>query len=148
MELKELDWFCKHEKCQKRPTLYFNEFLHWIQQSTSSSMWVLLSFKTRNTKFPLFYDCCAYENISCLFDDSANNSKAFNLKVNCEELRLVFVHHVNTECTWILETVWKCWSSALLCNIHKYNNLVVILREFVWDNYFQIMFIINTFLSL
>ena len=50
-------------------------------------------------KFLLFYDCRTYENIFRLFDDSANKTKAFNLKVNCKELRLVFVHHVNTECT-------------------------------------------------
>ena len=30
-----------------------------------------------------------------LFDDSANKTKALNLKVNCKKLRLVFVHHVN-----------------------------------------------------
>ena len=30
---------------------------------------------------------------------------------------------------------------------HKYNNLVVIVREFMWDNCFQIMFVINIFLS-
>ena len=52
-----------------------------------------------NTKFLLFYDCRTYENIFRLFDDSANKTKAFNLKKNCKELRLVFVHHVNTECT-------------------------------------------------
>ena len=33
------------------------------------------------------------------FGDNANETKAFNLKVNCKELRLVFVYHVNTECT-------------------------------------------------
>ena len=59
----------------------------------------LLSFKTWNTKFPLFYDCRNDENIFSLFDDSANKTKAFNLKVNCKKLRLVFVRHVNTECT-------------------------------------------------
>ena len=59
----------------------------------------LLSVKTRNTKFPLFYDCRTYENIFRLFDDSANKTKAFNLKVNCKELKLVFVHHVNTKWT-------------------------------------------------
>ena len=103
----------------------------------------LLSVKTWNTKFPLFYDCRTYENIFRLFDDSANKTKAFNLKVNSKELRLVFGHHVNTECTQILQTVRKCWYSALLCNIHKYNHLVIIIRGFVWDNYFQIMFVIN-----
>ena len=40
-----------------------------------------------------------YKNISHLFGSSANKTKAFNLKVNCKELTLVFVHHVNTECT-------------------------------------------------
>ena len=34
-----------------------------------------------------------------LFDDTVNKTKAFNLKMTCKELRLVFVHHVNTECT-------------------------------------------------
>ena len=43
---------------------------------------------TYNTKFMLFYNCCTYENIFCLFDASANKTKVFNLKVNCEELRL------------------------------------------------------------
>ena len=62
-------------------------------------MTLSLSFYTRNTKFLLFYVCRTYENIFCLFDDSANKTKAFNLKVNCKELRLVFVYHVNTECT-------------------------------------------------
>ena len=41
-----------------------------------------LSFLTYNTKFLLFYDCCNYESIFCLFDNSANKTKAFNLKVN------------------------------------------------------------------
>ena len=41
------------------------------------------------------------ENIFSLFNDSANKTKAFNLKVNCKELRLVFVHHVNTKCTYL-----------------------------------------------
>ena len=45
-----------------------------------------LNFQTRNTKFLLFCDCHAYENFFRLFDDSANNTKAFNLKVNCKEL--------------------------------------------------------------
>ena len=36
---------------------------------------------------------------SGLFNDSTNKTKAFNLKMNCEQLRLVFVQHVNTECT-------------------------------------------------
>ena len=58
-----------------------------------------LRFQTLNTKFPLFYDCLTYENIFCLFDDSTNKIKAFHLKVNCKEMRLVFVHHLNTECT-------------------------------------------------
>ena len=47
----------------------------------------------------LFCGCFTYKSIFSLFDDSANKIKAFNLKVNCKELRLVFVHHVNTECT-------------------------------------------------
>ena len=64
-------------------------------------------------------------------------------KVNWKELRLVFVHRVNTDCTYILETVWTSWYSALWFNIHKYNHLVIIVREFLWDNFFQIMFLIN-----
>ena len=44
----------------------------------------------------MFYDCHTYENIFRLFDNSANKSKAFNLEVNCNELRLIFEHHVNT----------------------------------------------------
>ena len=38
------------------------------------------------------------KTLFCLFGESANKTKAFNLKVNCKELRLVFVHHVKTEC--------------------------------------------------
>ena len=53
-------------------------------------------FSTLSTKFLLFYDYCTYKNFFCLFDDSANKTKAFSLKVNCKELRLGFVHHVNT----------------------------------------------------
>ena len=34
----------------------------------------LLSFKTWNTTFPLFYDCRTYENIFRLFDESANKT--------------------------------------------------------------------------
>ena len=37
--------------------------------------------------------------LSYLFEDSTNNSKAFNLKVNCKELKLVFLHYENTKCT-------------------------------------------------
>ena len=40
-----------------------------------------------------------YEHNFSLFDDSANKTKDFHLKVNCKELRLVFVLHVNIECT-------------------------------------------------
>ena len=47
----------------------------------------------------VFYDCRTYENIFRLFGDSANKTKVFNLKVNCKKLRLVFVRHVNRECT-------------------------------------------------
>ena len=39
------------------------------------------------------------------FGDSANKTKASNLKVNCKKLRLVFEHHVNIESTYILETI-------------------------------------------
>ena len=58
----------------------------------------VFKFLDHNTKFLLFYDCCTCENIFRLFDDSANKTKDFDWKVNCKELRLVFVHHVNTEC--------------------------------------------------
>ena len=71
-----------------------HEILVTFERCTTLSF----KFKTRNTKFPVFYDY-TYENIFRLFGDSANKTKAFNLKVNCKELRLVFVHHVNTECT-------------------------------------------------
>ena len=56
-----------------------------------------LSCQTCNTKFLLFYDCRTYENIFCLFGKSANITKALNLKIHCKELRLAFVHRVNTE---------------------------------------------------
>ena len=59
-----------------------------------------LSFLICSTKFQLFYDCRTYENIFCPFDNSTNNNtKTFNLKVNCKKLWLVFIHHVNTEYT-------------------------------------------------
>ena len=47
IELKELNWLCKHtKKSQKQPTLYFNEFCTEFKQSTSSSfMWVSLKIK-------------------------------------------------------------------------------------------------------
>ena len=62
---------------------------------------ITLSFKFLESrqKISIVYDCLTYENIFRLFGDSANKSKAFNLKVNCKELKSVFVHHVNTECT-------------------------------------------------
>ena len=72
---------------------------HKILVTLKMCITLSLSFSTRNTKFPLFYDCHTYQNIFHLFDDSANKTKAFNLKVDCKELRLVFVHHVNTEYT-------------------------------------------------
>ena len=58
---------------------------------------ITLSFKFLKSqhKILLFYDCHTYENIFHLIGDSANITKAFNLKVDCKELRLVFVHHVN-----------------------------------------------------
>ena len=37
-----------------------------------------------------------FKNISHLFGNTGNKTKAFNLKVNCKELRLIFVHHVHT----------------------------------------------------
>ena len=58
-----------------------------------------LTFQNCNTKFPLFYDCRTYKSIFRLFDDSSNRTKDFNLKVNCKELRIVLVYHVNTEYT-------------------------------------------------
>ena len=42
------------------------------------------------------------------FDKSANKTKAFNLKVNCKELRLVFTHRV------YLNT-WDCLNKLILC---------------------------------
>ena len=56
-----------------------------------------LVFKNCDTKFLLLYDCRTYRSIFCLFDE--NKTKVLNLKVNYKELTLVFVHHVNTECT-------------------------------------------------
>ena len=68
---------------------------------------ITLSFKFLELqhKFLLFYDCGTYKNIFRLYQDRASKTKAVNLKVNCKELRLVFVHLVNTECTQILATV-------------------------------------------
>ena len=71
---------------------------HEILVTLKKCITLSLSFYTRNTKFLLFYDCRTYENNFRLFGDSANKTKAFNLKVNCP-LQLLTVHHVNTECT-------------------------------------------------
>ena len=62
---------------------------------------ITLSFKFLELqhKFLLFYDCRTYKNIFRLYQDRASKTKVVNLKVNCKELRLVFVHLVNTQCT-------------------------------------------------
>ena len=60
--------------------------------------------QTTECGFTLEFICdmiITYSHIFHLYDNSANKTKAFNLKVNCKKLMLVFVHHVNTECTWI-----------------------------------------------
>ena len=69
---------------------------HEILVTLKKRITLSLSFQTPNTKFLLFDYCCAYKNIFRLFDDSANKTKAFYLRVNSKKLRLVFVHHVNT----------------------------------------------------
>ena len=51
MELKEFNWFCKHEKRQKQQTLCFDDFLYWIQYKTSFSMWVSLKFSKVKSSF-------------------------------------------------------------------------------------------------
>ena len=70
---------------------------HKILETLERRITLSLSFKTLSTKFILFYDCRTYGNIFFLFGDSAKKTKAFNLRMNCKELRLVFVYHVNTE---------------------------------------------------
>ena len=30
VECMEIDWLCKHEKGQNKPSFYFSIFLHWI----------------------------------------------------------------------------------------------------------------------
>ena len=37
--------------------------------------------------------------------------------------------------------------TQVLYNIYKYNDLVIIIREFVWDDFFQIMLVINILTS-
>ena len=64
---------------------------HKIHVTLKRYITLSLTFETRNTKFLLFYDCRIYENIFRLFDDSANKTEAFNLKVNCKELRFSVV---------------------------------------------------------
>ena len=55
---------------------------------------VLVTFKNCITlPFLLFYDCHTDKSVFCLFDDSANKTKAFNLKVNCKKLRLAIANH-------------------------------------------------------
>ena len=58
---------------------------------------ITLSFKflEMQHKFLLFYDCRTSKNIFRLYEDRASKTKAVNLKVNCKELRLIFVYHVN-----------------------------------------------------
>ena len=80
---------------QLRAVYKYHEILITLKRYITLS----LSFETRNTNFLLFYDYRTYENIFRLFEDSANKSKAFNLKVNCKELKLVFIHHKNIKCT-------------------------------------------------
>ena len=77
-------------------------------------------------KFSIVLWLSYWREIFCLFEDSANKNKEKEYKVYL-----------------ILETVWTSWYSALLCNIYKCNHLVIIVGEFIWDNCFQIMFVIN-----
>ena len=62
---------------------------------------ITLSFKflVASQNFYSFMIVVLTKTFFVLFGDSANRTKAFNLKVNYNELTLVFVHHVNTECT-------------------------------------------------
>ena len=57
---------------------------HEILVTLKRCITLSLSLLTCNTKFLLFYDCHTSENIFHLLDDSANKTKAFNLKVNCK----------------------------------------------------------------
>ena len=71
---------------------------------------LFILFKLNITFYFKSYDCRTYENNFRLFDNSGEKkkqkektknkkNKAFDLKVKSKELRLIFVHHVNTECT-------------------------------------------------
>ena len=84
-----------------------------------------LSFESRYTNFLLFYDC--------------HTDEKFFVYLKTVQIRTRKEYKVHL----ILETVWTSWYSALLCNICKCNHLVIIVGEFVWDNCFQIMFVIN-----
>ena len=72
---------------------------HEILVTLKRRITLSLRFYTRKAKFLLFYDCRTSKNIFRLFEDSANKRKAFNVKVNCKELKLVFMLHKNTKCT-------------------------------------------------
>ena len=47
----------------------------------------------------------------------------------------------------ISDCLSKSIYSVQLYNIHKYNHLVIIIRKFVGDNCFQVMFVINILTS-
>ena len=109
-------WFCyvhkwigkKEVSAKISKCLYRNLFIgaateirpvykdHEILITFKRCYFVFYVFRQTYTNFLLLYDCRTYENIFCLFNDCASKTNPFDVKMNCKELRLVFV---NTECT-------------------------------------------------
>ena len=111
-------WFCYICKCVGRKEMLakMSKYLCWnlfIRATTqiravykdhkilvTLKSYITLSFKFLDLQHKIcIFLCHTYENIFHLFSDSINKTRFFDLKVNCNELRLVFVHHGNTECT-------------------------------------------------
>ena len=69
----------------------------------------------QRSRNPHNFEKGTYKNIFRLFEDSASKSKAFNLKVNCKELKLVFIHHKK-----VYLTTWDCWNKLILCTFIQY----------------------------
>ena len=78
-------------------------------------------FRFAIQSFYCLYDRCTFKNISRLFGNSVNKTNAFNLKVNCKELRLFFLHHINTECTC------DCLNKLILCTFYSIFVSIIIL---------------------
>ena len=102
--------------------IMFTEQLYWRKNFCGCFrfiwLWLLISIKfiIRNLdsqhKIYIVLYCCTCENIFRLFGDSANKTKAFNLKVNCKELRLFFVQLCKYR---VYLNTWDCLNKLILC---------------------------------